>query len=665
MRIRLPATSATLGALTFASIALTQNAVAMHHVKSMGAADQSTVAHFNVYLPLTHSDALEKLLKSQTDTASANYHQWLTPAQFKQQFGPSRSDVAKARSLLESAGFTVVAERTQNLVVEGSVSAVERMFNTQIERVELKPGHIKLAAASRHLNLPQSLTAMGAVIPEFTAHLAAHVHSKVTPLANTKALKAGSPGGGASTSDRLANDFALFYANDLTEAYQSPSFLTEVTPLFSRKKLQITGAGAHIGIVISSVISPADLAASFNSTVSIGTEKDVQNFSANTKVPVPTVTIRKVGAGSGAFDPSSDDAGEASLDTQMSLGTAPGAQETLYDMPDLTDDSITEAYALVDEDNVVDVVSSSFGECELDFTPAYNNGTDFTSVLKTFHSLFQQGNAQGITFVASSGDNGAVPCFSQALADSPVFINGTNFVQGVENPASDPNVTAVGGTNLQTAATPSVNDVTYVSENADFDPRVPAEFDLGGGMVGTIGNNTWGSGGGISSVFAKPLYQFLVSTGSNTRRTVPDVSLMMGGCPGDADLAAQDCTLLPRSAVIVWIGGGPAGVIGTSSSSPELAGVLAMAVELNRGRLGNVNPLIYALSAVQTIAGGTKAPKVLQYYHRNISGDNNGFKVKPGQAYSEVLGNGTLDVKNFLQLQGAAAAGAPGTPSNP
>jgi subtilase family serine protease len=664
MRIRLAATSAALGTLTFASIALTQSAVAMHHAQSMGAADQNATAHFNVYLPLTHTDALERLLKSQTDTTSSNYHQWLTPAQFKQQFGPSRSDLAKARSLLESAGFTVVAERTQNLVVEGSVSTVERMFNTQIERVQLKPGHIKLAAVSRHLNLPQSLAAMGAIIPEFTAHLAAHVHSRFTPLANTKALKAGGTGG-ASTSDRLANDFALFYANDLTEAYQSPSFQTEVTPLFSRKKLQITGAGAHIGIVISSVISPADLAASFNSTVSIGTVKDVQNYSANTTVPVPKVTIRKVGAGSGPFNPASDDAAEASLDTQMSLGTAPGAQETLYDMPDLSDDSVTEAYALVDEDNVVDVVSSSFGECELDFTPAYNNGTDFTSILKTYHSLFQQGNAQGITFVASSGDNGAVPCFSQALADSPVFINGTNFVLGVENPASDPNVTGVGGTNLQTAGTPTVNDVTYVSENADFDPRVPAEFDLGGGMVGTIGNNTWGSGGGISAVFSKPLYQFLVSTGSNTHRSVPDVSLMMGGCPGDADLAAQDCTLLPRSAVIVWIGGGPAGLIGTSSSSPEMAGVLAMAVELNRGRLGNVNPAIYALSAVQSIAGGVKAPKSLQFFHRNISGDNNGFKVKPGQAYSEVLGNSTLDVKNFLLLQGAQAAGAPGTPSNP
>ena len=236
---------------------------------------------------------------------------------------------------------------------------------------------------------------------------------------------------------------------------------------------------------------------------------------------------------------------------------------------------------------------------------------------------------------------------------------------GVENPASDPNVTAVGGTNLQTTATPGPDDATYASENADFDPRLPAQFQLSDGSVVSVGNNTWGSGGGISSIFGKPLYQYLVNTGSNRFRTVPDVSLMMGGCPGDADLAAQDCTTLPRSATIVWIDGQAVLLIGTSSSSPEMAGVLALAVELNGGRLGNVNPMIYALSATQTLFGGTHAPKQLQIFHRNIEGNNNAFTVKPGQAYSEVLGNGTLDVKNFLGLQAAAPAGAPNTPSNP
>src|SRR6202035_1185395 len=200
MRIRSGSTRALLGALTLASIALTQDASAARRVESLGAADQNTVTHFNVYLPLTHTDALEKLLQSQTDTTSANYHQWLTPAQFKQQFGPSPASVAKAKELLESAGFTIVGEKTQNLEVEGPVSAVERMFNTKIERLQMKSGNVKLAAAGDHLNMPQSLAAMGAVIPEFTVHLAAHVHSQVlrplaaaNPLAAPSSLAASAP----------------------------------------------------------------------------------------------------------------------------------------------------------------------------------------------------------------------------------------------------------------------------------------------------------------------------------------------------------------------------------------------------------------------------------------------------------------------------------------
>src|SRR6202789_985251 len=670
MKIRSVATGAALGALTLMSIALSQSAGAAMRPQSLGAAEQNTIAHFHVYLPLTNTAALDQLLQSQTDSNSPNYHQWLTPAQFKQQFGPSPAAVAKTKALLQAAGFTVVGEETQNLDVEGPVSAVEKMFNTQIERVQMKSGNVKLAAVGEHLNMPQSLAAMGAVIPEFTVHLAAHVHSQVLrplaaahPLAAPSSIAASAPA--SPPVPRLADADSFFYATDMNEAYQLPSFQTEVAPLFSRQKQQIAGVGAHIGIVIGSVISPADLANAFNSTLSVGSDADVQAYSAHSNLPVPTVAFRQVDGGSGAFSLNNPDAAEASLDTQMSLGTAPGAQETLYDLPELTDDAITDGYTAVDEDNIVDVVSSSFGECEQDFLPAANGGTDFTGILKTFHALFQQGNAQGITFLASSGDNGAPACTTAAFDNNPV--NGTNLVLGVENPADDPNVTAVGGTNLQTVGKPGVDDATYLSENANFDPRDPEQVFLNaaGTEFVTVGNNTWGSGGGFSVIFDKPLYQFLVDTGSNVHRSVPDVALMMGGCPGDADLAVQDCTMLPRSAAIVWIGGVPNLLIGTSSSSPQMAGVLALAVELNHGRLGNVNPLIYSLSALQTITGGERAPQEFQFFHCDISGNNNGFTVVPGQAYSEVLGNSTLDVKNFLQLQGAAAAGTPNTPSNP
>jgi subtilase family serine protease len=648
--------SAVLGALAVTGVSFPGHASAAAHVEVLGAADQSAAAHFSVFLPLTNTAALEQLLQDQTNKASPSYHKWLTPAQFKAQFGPNQTNMAQVRAMLQAAGLTVVGEHTQSFEVEGPVSAVEKMFATHLQQVKTAQGRIKLSAAEQHLTLPQEFAAMGAVIPQFTEHLTSQVHSHVA-----KPLAAGDL---TVPLGRLSSTNSFFYPNDLNEAYQLPSFRTEVVPLTSPRPAQIAGVGAHIGIVMSSLINPADLTSTFNSTVTLGSgAKLIQAYSANSNLPVPTVTIRPVDGGSGAFDPASAGAAEASLDTQMSLGTAPGAKEVLYNIPDLNVASIIDAYTAVDEDNTVDVVSSSFGECELDFTAAYNGGTDFTSILKTEHFLFQQGNAQGITFVASSGDQGAVPCVSAAFANNPT--NGTSFVQGVSSPASDSSVTSVGGTNLKTSATPTVDDATYASENANFDPRLPAQFQISATETVTVGNHTWGSGGGFSSVFARPSYQSLVNTGSTTRRSVPDVSLMMGGCPGDSDLAVQNCTLLPRSAAIIWIGGAPSMLIGTSSSAPEMAGVLALAVELN-GRLGNVNPIIYELSAIQTSAGGANAPAAKQFFHRTVSGNNNGFTVKPGQAYSEVLGNGTLDVKTFLGFSTAAApAGTPNTPSNP
>ena len=107
------------GALT-TSLAQTTNAPKRVHVETLGAANQSTTTHFNVYFPLTHQDALEKLLSDQTTPGTARYHQWLTPAQFKTQFGPNASDVAKVKAQLQSAGFTILSEKTQSLEVQGS-----------------------------------------------------------------------------------------------------------------------------------------------------------------------------------------------------------------------------------------------------------------------------------------------------------------------------------------------------------------------------------------------------------------------------------------------------------------------------------------------------------------------------------------------------------------
>ena len=642
----------------YAAVSFAQATSSASRLQSLGTADPSSTTHFSVYFPLTNQVALDQLVNDQTNSASPNYHKWLTPAEFNARFGPNPADMARVSARLEAAGFTITAIHTQSIEVTGPVALVENLFSTRLNQMRTVRGQTRFSAANHKLSMPNELASAGVVIPAFFPELSAHVHS-VKLAAGSAAAGRLTTTSNASPNQRIATGALFYLPDDLNEAYSLPSFQTEAGSLLSPKKKQIAGVGAHIGIVISSVIDPADINSSFNQSLQLPPFLDIQDYSAVSNLPVPSVTIRPVDGGSGPFNPNSDDATEASLDTQMSLGTAPGAQETLYNVPDLTWASIMDAYSAVDEDNKVDVVSSSFGECELDFTAAANGGVDMTSIPKTVHQLILRGNAQGITYLASSGDSGAVPCLSIAFDNNPT--NGTSFVKGVETPASDPNVTGVGGTNLVSAATPTANDVMRSQENAQFDPLLPAEFEIGPGDIVSVNNNTWGSGGGYSIVFGKPLYQLFANT-TQPGRAVPDISLMMGGCPRGADTEAGACSE-PTSADIIFIGGGIGLVIGTSSSSPEMAGVLALDVELN-GRLGNVNPLIYNMSFLQTVTGPL-APAGALVFHRDIKGDNNGFKVKPGDAYSTVLGNGTINVKNFLGLQNAAPAGVPGTATNP
>jgi subtilase family serine protease len=661
MKLRALAASATLlSAFTAVGIAQSINSAPFDRPQVMGAADPSTTTQFSVYLPLTHKDALEKLVNDQTDPSSPSYHKWLTPAQFKEQFGPKPATFAKVRAKLERAGFTVTDESAQSLRVEGHVADIETLLSTRLQNVKLRNGRIALAAENHRMTLPAELASVGAVIPEFNPHLAAHVHSvKVSASPPSVALStSGGPAlnGALGLNQRFSSGLNIFLAQDMNQAYGFPSFQTMVIPVSKQPAgppAQIAGVGAKIGIVIDSTILQSDLNCAFNCTISGDGFSSAQAYSANSNLPVPAPTIELVNGGSGAFNPNSGDAVEATLDTQMSLGAAPGATEIVYDMPSLTFANIIAAYNQVNTDNTVDVVSSSFGGCELEFTAAYNGGVDETATLQTIHNIMVQGNSQGITYLASSGDNGAVPCVSAAFANNPQ--SGTNFVLGVETPADDPNVTAVGGTNLTVTATPTPNDNLYLAENANFDPRVPAQE----GSF-TVGNNTWGSGGGYSVVFPRPAYQAMLNTGSTTARAVPDISLMMGGCPSDH---SGTCGT-PRSSVFIIFNGGVGEVIGTSSSSPQMAGVLALEVELQGSRLGNYNNTIYHLATLQSNASG-KTANLSQFFHRNISGNNNGYTVSPGQAYSPVLGVGTVFIKTFLGIPNVAPAGTPGTPSNP
>jgi subtilase family serine protease len=80
--------------------------------------------------------ALQQLLAQQQDATSPNFHQWLTPQQFGQQFGPADQDIQTISAWLQSHGFLVTRVSNGRAVIEfsGTAGQVEETFHTAIHQ---------------------------------------------------------------------------------------------------------------------------------------------------------------------------------------------------------------------------------------------------------------------------------------------------------------------------------------------------------------------------------------------------------------------------------------------------------------------------------------------------------------------------------------------------
>lgn len=570
---------------------------------------------FEVYLPLRNGAELDRLLLDQQDTTSANYHRWLTPAQFKDRYGADPDSMARVKQHLQANGLTVVGEHSHSVRVRGLAGAAANALGLSLD-VKQAGGRQRIVAGAAQ-RIRAELSNEGAVVAAFSALPERRVHS----------LKVGAvPGNRYSVN-------GPYWFTDIKQAYDFPAYPTGTTR-------GLTGRGATVAILMSSDFLDSDL----------------KIYLQHEKFPGPLPTTVHVSVDGATLDVNADAFLEAELDTQQVGGMAPGAVIREYNIPDLSDQSILDGYQAIVDDNLADVVSSSFGGPEDAYLPAYNFGVDYTYILTvTYESLFKQGNAQGMTFVASSGDSGGL-----SIPPPSYFYGGPggSFQPGVEHPASSPHVTGVGGTNLQTVTGQGLNSA-YVSENAYGDPEVPYD-PYGYGWA--VSGGYWGSGGGVSKVFVQPSYQQLVPTGSSQMRTVPDISLMEGGCPYQLAAVSIACpdsgAAVGRSAAVVADIGQFYSVIGTSVSAPEFAGVMALAIEQSGGRFGNVNNLLYTKAALQAHHVG---PQV--YRNASIAGFNGYEYTAP--VYNQVIGLGTPYVRALIGALALPPAGVPQTPTNP
>lgn len=250
--------------------------------------------------------------------------------------------------------------------------------------------------------------------------------------------------------------------------------------------------------------------------------------------------------GSLPFDPKDANmegwAGEITLDVEWAHAMAPGATITLVLARTNEDVDILKATKYAVDHNLGDVISQSFGEDESCVDP---------KLLKAQHEIFEAASKKGITIFASTGDQGA----AQPTCDN------TSFSKAASSPAVDPLVTAVGGTQLfaNTSTGAYKKEVTW-------------------NEVATFGAAT---GGGYSKIYKRPSYQDGV-VGSNWRGE-PDVAM---------NAAINHGVLVAFQGSFFLFGG-------TSASTPEFAGLVAIADQINHGRLGNINPKLYSIGKSQ------------------------------------------------------------------
>ncbi|NNN00021.1 MAG: S8 family serine peptidase [Candidatus Eremiobacteraeota bacterium] len=247
---------------------------------------------------------------------------------------------------------------------------------------------------------------------------------------------------------------------------------------------------------------------------------DISAFTSYFQIPATARSISQVVVDPSASPPGTADIGEASLDTETIAGLAPGANIIVYEIPDLSDQSIIDGYNKAISDGKASVVNSSFGGCESEDEP---------NVQTLYDPVFVAGSKLGITFTASAGDTGNV-------CDNTT----TPFTVGATSPASDPHVVGVGGT--ETAGVYKLTSATAWNDSS----------------CGASGTKQCATGGGVSAVFTPPPFQVGLSNASTSFRNVPDLAM-------------------PAEDVAVYQNGSWGIFAGTSWSAPEYA---ALAAEL-------------------------------------------------------------------------------------
>lgn len=514
--------------------------------------------------------ALDTFLREIRDPASPQYRRWLTAQGFEQHFGVAPSDIAKVSQWLRQQGFNIdeIPPGRRAILFSGTVAQVRRAFHTEIRRYR-HTDQLHLANAGE----PQIPRALADVVDGIVSLHDFHsrpLHLRQQPAPNYS---------NGSTHYLAPGDFHTIY---------------NLKPIYAQS---IKGNGQSIAILGRSNVSIAD----------------IQKFRSSMNLPASAPQIIVNGADPGYV---SGDEGESDLDLEWAGAVAPAATIKFVTSQSTTStDGIALSAQYAVSNNVADVISLSYGQCEANLG---RSGTNFYS------NLWQQAVAQGMTVVVSSGDSGAAGCDS---ASATTATHG----RGVNGLCSSIYSTCVGGTQFADTANPSLYWAS--SNNADSSSALSyIPETVWNESAANGGSALWASGGGASLYYSKPSWQNTPGVPADGKRDVPDVSLNAAAHDGYFVYSSDNSTRAQTLYVFA----------GTSAAAPAFAGIVALINQKTGYRQGNANPTLYALASLQN--GGGAA-----YFHRITSGNNSvpgvsGFAASTSSpAYNQASGLGSID----------------------
>ena len=548
---------------------------------------------------------LNSALQAIYTEGSSQYHQFLSAGQFDAQYAPSAAERASVASYLAGEGLTVASTSSPFLLsVTGSSAKITAAFHTSLSNY-VDPRGIRYFQNSRTLQVPASIVSDIQGVVGLTNTVREHSGSSSRspgrrrpappprrPAARpvTRPRPSSSP---ESTTARISRSATAAARAAPASPRRRPTPSTaRLPPARQPRALASTPRSSSCPPTRLRTLTPGR-----STFYGAGYNPKLSNVNVDGGPLAPVCP-----AGDTCAPAAQGYAGDIEVvaDIENTLAVAKDSHVIVYNAPnDNTGQTELDEYTTIANQDRADTVSSSWGVCEKDVTAGY---------VQAENTIFEQMAFQGQSMFGASGDTGAFGCIRS---------DGTTIVN-VNDPSSQPWVTSVGGTSLESdnpgtnpnpgppaTGTETVWNVRNLCSDA---PAAPSNDKQGGYFWCSA---TGAAGGGSSQYWGRPFYQqgpgvdnsyvtygngttncSLAATGTPCRQ-VPDISANADEYTPYAEYCTGSAATPGSACATIGSGGGWFGIGGTSLSSPLWAAVTADRDSYQGRRTGNINPLLY------------------------------------------------------------------------